>query len=126
MIGAGAGTMWEWYFRTSLDHWSTFLGMIFALNYPATAQWVKKIESLPFARQWAIKGSVAAVLLSATAWWAANILPVGPRFVAVVLVDVVGDVDGVVSLVGAVVVHSVVVVCPSFRSFRWRRPHPRS
>eukprot|EP00903_Cladosiphon_okamuranus_P018236 g16775.t1 len=75
VIGAGWGTMWEWYFRTSLDHWSTFLGMIFALNYPATAQWVKKIESLPFARQWAIKGSVAAVLLSATAWWAANILP---------------------------------------------------
>ncbi|CBN78469.1 conserved unknown protein [Ectocarpus siliculosus] len=75
VVGAGNGTMWEWYFRTSLDHWSTFLGMIFALNYPATAQWVKKIESLPFGRQWAIKGSVAAVLLSATAWWAANILP---------------------------------------------------
>ncbi|CAN0352598.1 unnamed protein product [Ectocarpus fasciculatus] len=75
VVGAGSGTMWEWYFRTSLDHWSTFLGMIFALNYPATAQWVKKIESLPFGRQWAIKGSVAAVMLSATAWWAANILP---------------------------------------------------
>ncbi|CAM9317992.1 unnamed protein product [Scytosiphon promiscuus] len=75
VIGAGSGTMWEWYFRTSLDHWSTFLGMIFALNYPATAQWVKKIEALPCSRQWAIKGSVAAVLLSATAWWAANILP---------------------------------------------------
>ncbi|CAN0500819.1 unnamed protein product, partial [Laminaria digitata] len=74
--GAGWGTMWEWYFRTSLDHWSTFLGMIFALNYPATAQWVKKIEGLPTGRQWAIKGSVAFVLLSATYWWAFNILPV--------------------------------------------------
>lgn len=68
--------MWEWYFRTSLDHWSTFLGMIFALNYPATSQWVKKVESLPAARQWLIKGSVAAVLMSVTAWWAMNILPV--------------------------------------------------
>jgi N-acetylneuraminate 9-O-acetyltransferase len=27
-IGAGSGTMWEWYFRSSLDHWSTLLGMV--------------------------------------------------------------------------------------------------
>lgn len=78
--------MWEWYFRTSLDHWSTLLGMIFALNYPTTTQWMKKVESLPFARQWAIKGSVAAVLLSATAWWVANVLPVGSLFAAYVVV----------------------------------------
>lgn len=76
ITGASFGTMWEWYFRTSLDHWSTFLGMIFALNYPATAQWMKKVESMPAGRQWTIKGSVAIVLFAATAWWAANILPV--------------------------------------------------
>lgn len=67
--------MWEWYFRTSLDHWSTFLGMIFALNYPATSLWVKKVEKLPRFRQWAIKGSAAAVLLAASSVWAAKILP---------------------------------------------------
>ncbi|CAN0169434.1 unnamed protein product [Ascophyllum nodosum] len=75
VTGASFGTMWEWYFRTSLDHWSTFLGMIFALNYPATAQWMKKVESMPPGRQWAIKGFVSVVLLSVTAWWAAEILP---------------------------------------------------
>lgn len=67
--------MWEWYFRTSLDHWSTFLGMIFALNYPSTALWVKKVEGMPRERQLLIKGSAAAVLLAGTVWWAANILP---------------------------------------------------
>jgi N-acetylneuraminate 9-O-acetyltransferase len=30
-IGASSGTMWEWYFRSSLDHWSTFLGMVSAV-----------------------------------------------------------------------------------------------
>ncbi|KAG5176949.1 10 TM acyl transferase domain found in Cas1p-domain-containing protein [Tribonema minus] len=75
VVGAGSGTMWEWYFRSSLDHWSTFLGMIFALNFPVTALWIKKVEAMPPARQWAIKGAVAAALLSAFVWWAAIILP---------------------------------------------------
>ena len=34
----------EWYFRSSLDHWSTFLGMIFALNYPLMALWFSKVD----------------------------------------------------------------------------------
>ncbi len=42
--GAPSGTMWEWYFRTSLDHWSTFLGIIFALNYPTISKWKNKLE----------------------------------------------------------------------------------
>lgn len=75
IVGASWGTMWEWYFRTSLDHWSTFLGMIFALNYPATSLWVKKVEAFPWGRQWAIKGSAAAVLLAATAVWSVTIFP---------------------------------------------------
>ncbi|CAN0282309.1 unnamed protein product, partial [Discosporangium mesarthrocarpum] len=74
IVGATSGTLWEWYFRTSLDHWSTLLGMIFALNYPSTALWVKRVEAMPSHRQWAIKGSVAVILAAATAWWAANIL----------------------------------------------------
>lgn len=75
VIGAGFGTLWEWYFRSSLDHWSTFLGMIFALNYPATSLWVKKVEAMPPARQWLIKGFAAVVLLLATGVWATRILP---------------------------------------------------
>lgn len=49
--------------------------MIFALNYPATSLWVKKVEALPRLRQWAIKGSAAAVLLAASTVWAVKILP---------------------------------------------------
>ena len=73
--GANSGTMWEWYFRTSLDHWSTFLGIIFALNYPATVIWVKKIEEASEKTSWIVKGSVAIVLLLASSLWATNILP---------------------------------------------------
>ncbi|CAM9997888.1 unnamed protein product, partial [Phaeothamnion confervicola] len=42
-VGATSGTQWEWYFRSSLDHWSTFLGMIYALNFPLSALWMKKV-----------------------------------------------------------------------------------
>ena len=41
VIGAKGGTVWEWYFRSSLDHWSTFLGMIFALNFPVAEQFFR-------------------------------------------------------------------------------------
>ncbi|KAG5180755.1 10 TM acyl transferase domain found in Cas1p-domain-containing protein [Tribonema minus] len=74
-IGAGSGEMWEWYFRTSLDHWSTFLGMLFALNFPVTSQWIKKVETLPTRPQWIVKGAVSAALVAAFVWWAATILP---------------------------------------------------
>lgn len=73
--GAPEGTMWEWYFRTSLDHWSTFLGIIFALNYPATVLWVKNIEETSKKTMWFIKGIVAIVLLLASSIWATKILP---------------------------------------------------
>lgn len=73
--GAKSGTMWEWYFRTSLDHWSTFLGIIFALNYPATVLWVKKIEEASKKTSCIVKGYVAIVLLLASSLWATYILP---------------------------------------------------
>eukprot|EP00618_Florenciella_parvula_P036170 CAMPEP_0119507424 /NCGR_PEP_ID=MMETSP1344-20130328/27320_1 /TAXON_ID=236787 /ORGANISM="Florenciella parvula, Strain CCMP2471" /LENGTH=569 /DNA_ID=CAMNT_0007544057 /DNA_START=102 /DNA_END=1808 /DNA_ORIENTATION=+ len=63
VIGATGGTLWEWYFRTTLDHWSTYLGMIFALNFPMMQLWFTKVEALPPARHILVKG-VAAVLLS--------------------------------------------------------------
>lgn len=75
--GAKSGIMWEWYFRTSLDHWSTFLGIIFALNYPATSLWLKKIEECSVKTQWVVKGSVGLVLLFVSSLWATVILPMG-------------------------------------------------
>ena len=44
-LGAIHGSMWEWYFRSSLDHWSTYLGMIFALNFPITSLFFRKLEA---------------------------------------------------------------------------------
>eukprot|EP00518_Triparma_eleuthera_P017589 CAMPEP_0197546000 /NCGR_PEP_ID=MMETSP1320-20131121/798_1 /TAXON_ID=91990 /ORGANISM="Bolidomonas sp., Strain RCC2347" /LENGTH=939 /DNA_ID=CAMNT_0043105547 /DNA_START=212 /DNA_END=3031 /DNA_ORIENTATION=+ len=69
-IGAKQGTLWEWYFRTSLDHWSTFLGMCFALNYPVLAVWVAKVESLEPWREWRVKAAVGMPLLATFVWWA--------------------------------------------------------
>jgi hypothetical protein len=45
--GAKSGTLHEWHFRSSLDHWSAIFGMIFALNYPAAAAWLKRVEGEP-------------------------------------------------------------------------------
>ena len=44
VIGAGRGSLWEYYFRTSLDHYSSFLGMIFALNFPLAEQYFTKAK----------------------------------------------------------------------------------
>lgn len=65
-IGATSGTLWEWYFRSSLDHWSTFFGMIFALNFPLCEQYFKIASGWPMV--------VTAVIMSAaTIWWICTI-----------------------------------------------------
>uniref|UniRef100_A0A7S2WUZ9 Cas1p 10 TM acyl transferase domain-containing protein n=1 Tax=Rhizochromulina marina TaxID=1034831 RepID=A0A7S2WUZ9_9STRA len=74
-IGATSGTLWEWYFRTSLDHWSTFLGMIFALNFPMMTLWFKKVESAPENTRLLIKGAAGAAVLAVGIWWTAVFLP---------------------------------------------------
>ncbi|GMI46753.1 hypothetical protein TrCOL_g1699 [Triparma columacea] len=71
-VGATGGQMWEWYFRTTLDHWSTFLGMIFAANYPVTSLWLRKVEALPPMKEWIIKLSTLLALLCAFVWWVRN------------------------------------------------------
>ena len=69
MLGAPAGSMWEWYFRSSLDHWSTFLGMIFALNFPITSLFFRKIEAQPLWRHVLAKGAVGLALFGAFLAW---------------------------------------------------------
>lgn len=62
VIGAGRGSVWEYYFRTSLDHWSAFFGMIFALNFPLAEQYFNKAKGLPL--------TLASVLMGAlTVYW---------------------------------------------------------
>lgn len=69
------GVRYEWHFRSGLDHWSTFYGMIFALNFPLATLWLKKVEKLPVKQQILVKGVPAVIMCSATVWWATNILP---------------------------------------------------
>jgi hypothetical protein len=68
MIGAGSGSVWEWYFRTSLDHWSTLLGMIFALNFPLAEQYFIKARGIPLVL-------AAIVMALVTGWWLYYIFP---------------------------------------------------
>ena len=69
MLGATSGAMWEWYFRSSLDHWSTFLGMIFALNFPITSLFYRKLEAQPLV--WHVLGKLAmgVGLFGVFLWW---------------------------------------------------------
>ena len=61
-VGAGRGSVWEYYFRTSLDHWSSFLGMIFALNFPLAEQYYNKARGWPLVFAALAMGAV-------TIWW---------------------------------------------------------
>ena len=68
--GARMGTMYEWYFRSSLDHWSVLLGMVFAVNYPITIMWFRKIEARSPRRQWMGKMSIVFGMLYVLRAWA--------------------------------------------------------
>jgi len=69
-LGAINGTLWEWYFRSTLDHWSTFLGMCFALNYPITSLFYRKLEALPPIKCWTCKGLIALSMIAVCVVWA--------------------------------------------------------
>ena len=63
------GPLHEWHFRSYLDHFSTAIGMLFALNFPVAEKWLNKVEALPPSRQFRAKAPVAAVLIAGTAMW---------------------------------------------------------
>jgi hypothetical protein len=69
ILGATNGPLWEWYFRTSLDHWSTFLGMVFAANIPIASLFFRKLEAMPPVQCWTGKGIMGIALLSAFLIW---------------------------------------------------------
>eukprot|EP00535_Pseudo-nitzschia_heimii_P008005 CAMPEP_0197179866 /NCGR_PEP_ID=MMETSP1423-20130617/4671_1 /TAXON_ID=476441 /ORGANISM="Pseudo-nitzschia heimii, Strain UNC1101" /LENGTH=986 /DNA_ID=CAMNT_0042629847 /DNA_START=46 /DNA_END=3006 /DNA_ORIENTATION=- len=69
MMGATGGAMWEWYFRSSLDHWSTYLGMIFALNFPVTSLFFRKLEAVAFPRHFLAKGLMGAAISVPLYFW---------------------------------------------------------
>jgi hypothetical protein len=69
MLGATAGAMWEWYFRSSLDHWSTFMGMTFALNFPIVSLFFRRLEAEPFWKHALAKALTGIAFAGATVWW---------------------------------------------------------
>ena len=78
MIGAKHGALHEWHFRTALDHWDTYFGMLFALNFPSMVKWLRAIEDRAATPRWkelAIKGAIGAVCVAATTVWATTIFP---------------------------------------------------
>jgi hypothetical protein len=72
---AAYGVKYEWHFRSGLDHYSTFFGMIFALNFPQAMAWIGKVERLDFVHHALVKSSVGIVLVAASAWWVRDVLP---------------------------------------------------
>mmetsp|Transcript_10076 Transcript_10076/g.21267 ORF Transcript_10076/g.21267 Transcript_10076/m.21267 type:complete len:837 (+) Transcript_10076:3-2513(+) len=70
VTGATMGTAWEWYFRSFLDHWSTLLGMVFALNFPIVSLFYRKLEARSRHRQWMGKTAMAAGMIFALCLWA--------------------------------------------------------
>lgn len=37
--------MWNWYYRSTLDHWACFLGMLCAYNYPTFERFMNYLDS---------------------------------------------------------------------------------
>ena len=70
IIGAKSGSIWEYYFRTSLDHWSSYLGMIFALNYPLVDQLynITRENGNGYALHF-----ITILMLGITIWWLLSI-----------------------------------------------------
>lgn len=69
IVGAIMGSEWEWYFRSYLDHWSTLLGMVFALNFPIISLFYRKLEARSKKREWMGKLAVGAGMLFVFRLW---------------------------------------------------------
>ena len=42
--GFTSGVLHEWYFRTTVHHWSAVFGIAFAINYPAAKTWFCRVD----------------------------------------------------------------------------------
>jgi len=72
MEGAPLGPMWEWYFRSSLHHWMTFIGMIFGANHAVMSLFIRKIENQSLLKEIVAKGVVGLALLMALYIWSSG------------------------------------------------------
>lgn len=61
--------LYEWGFRTGLDHYATLVGMLSAYCYPLFEKWLAETERLPGSARWAAKaGPTAAVAVAMLVW----------------------------------------------------------
>jgi hypothetical protein len=70
ILGAPNGSMWEWYFWSSLHHWSAFFGMLFATNLPVVNLFFRKLETEPFVKSATARILVGGFLSVALCIWA--------------------------------------------------------
>lgn len=63
----------EWFFRTGLDHYATWTGMVSAFLLPKIQAWFNKVETYPMHREWMFKGPITAILLIMSTIWYQNI-----------------------------------------------------
>lgn len=70
--GAPLGPMWEWYFRSSLHHWMTFLGMIFGANHAIMSLFIRKIEKQSLVKEIMAKGTIGLALITALYIWSSG------------------------------------------------------
>ena len=78
MIGAKHGALHEWHFRTALDHWDTYFGMLFALNFPSMVKWLNGLENRDVTSkrsEYGIKVAISLICIVATMVWATTIFP---------------------------------------------------
>ncbi|RNE97778.1 putative CAS1 domain-containing protein 1-like isoform X2 [Trypanosoma rangeli] len=55
--------LWEWFFRTSLDHYVWIYGMICAYYHPRLDSYLKRLDELPRYTSWLVKFSIAFLAL---------------------------------------------------------------
>jgi hypothetical protein len=73
VIGAKNGTLYEWFFRTGLDHYSAVFGMAFAINFPTLIAWFKRAESLKPGRVIIVKLMICLPFVVGVTIWASTV-----------------------------------------------------
>lgn len=67
--GAPLGPMWEWYFRSGLHHWMTFIGMIFGANHAIMSLFLRTLEKLSLHVEILAKATIGVALVVALYIW---------------------------------------------------------
>lgn len=67
--GRPNGPLWEWYYHSFLNHWSAFVGIIYAVNFPITSLLLEKTESQTNRREVLAKATVGFAFVGVMFMW---------------------------------------------------------